>query len=148
MNKVCLIGWLTKEPDVRYSQGEKPIAVAKYMLAVNRQYKSSNGQDADFINCVAMGKLGEFAEKHLHKGMRIGVEGRIQTGSYTNKDGRKVYTTEVVVESHTFCETKAQAQRHQQDAPQEAPQEAPAANNEWSDIPPDSDSFWDGLPFK
>lgn len=104
MNKVILMGRLTKDPEVRYSQGENPVAIARYSLAVDRKFKSE--QSADFINCVALGSNGAFAEKYLKKGMKIAVEGRIQTGSYTNKDGFKVYTTEVVVERHEFVESK------------------------------------------
>lgn len=105
MNKVSLIGRLTKDPDVRYTQGEKAMAIARYTLAVDRKYKKEGEQAADFINCVAFGKNGEFAEKYLHKGLKIGVSGRIQTGSY-EKDGVKHYTTDIVVEEHDFCESK------------------------------------------
>ncbi len=109
MNKVILMGRLTRDPEVRYSQGDNPLAIARYTLAVDRrQSRSNNGdeQTADFINCVAFGRTGEFAERYLHKGTKIAVTGRIQTGSYTNKDGVKVYTTEVVVEDHEFCESR------------------------------------------
>lgn len=109
MNKVELIGRLVADPDVRYSQGDTPTAVARYRLAVDRRYKKDGEQSADFISCVAFGKNGEFAEKYLHKGIKIGVSGRIQTGSYENKDGQKVYTTDVVVEEHDFCESKGNA---------------------------------------
>lgn len=107
MNKVILMGRLTRDPEVRYSQGESPMAIARYTLAVDRRF-SRNGDDAtaDFIGCVAFGRTGEFAEKYLRKGTKIAVTGRIQTGSYTNKDGVKVYTTEVVVEDHEFAESK------------------------------------------
>ena len=109
MNKVILMGRLTRDPEVRWTQGQQPLAIARYTLAVDRrQGKSNNGdeQTADFINCVAFGKSGEFAEKYLHKGTKIVVTGRIQTGSYTNRDGVKVYTTEVVVEDQEFAESK------------------------------------------
>ena len=106
MNKVILMGRLCRDPEVRYSQGEHPTAVARYTLAVDRKYKHDGEQTADFINCVAFVKNGEFAEKYLHKGIKIAVCGRIQTGSYTNKDGQKVYTTDIVVEEHDFCERK------------------------------------------
>lgn len=92
MNKIILMGRLTKDHEVRYSQGEKPMAIARYTLAVERKFKRDGEPNADFINCIAFGKNGEFAEKYLHKGIKILVEGRIQTGSYTNKDGVKVYT--------------------------------------------------------
>ncbi|MCR5784589.1 MAG: single-stranded DNA-binding protein [Eubacterium sp.] len=110
MNRVTLIGRLTRDPDVRYSQGETPLAIARYTLAVDRRFKRSNGdgneQSADFISCVAFGRQGEFAEKYLRQGTKIAVNGRIQTGSYTNKEGQKVYTTEVVIEDHEFVESK------------------------------------------
>ncbi len=107
MNKVILMGRLTRDPEVRYSQGESSMAIARYTLAVDRRF-ARNGDDAtaDFISCVAFGKSGEFAERYLHKGIKIAVTGRIQTGSYTNKDGVKVYTTEVVVEDQEFAESK------------------------------------------
>lgn len=103
------MGRLTKDPDVRYSQGEKTTAVARYALAVDRKFKRDGEASADFINCIAFGKNGEFAEKYLRKGTKIVVVGRIQTGSYTNKEGRKVYTTDIVVEEHEFAESKKSA---------------------------------------
>ena len=107
MNKVILMGRLTRDPEVRYSQGENATAVARYTLAVDRRFNRNNDeQTADFINCVAFGRSGEFAEKYLHKGTKIAVTGRIQTGSYTNRDGVKVYTTDVVVEEQEFAESK------------------------------------------
>ncbi len=107
MNKVILMGRLTRDPEVRYSQGDNAMAIARYSLAVDRRFKrDGDEQTADFINCVAFGKSGEFAEKYLHKGMKIAVVGRIQTGSFTNKDGQKVYTTDVVVEEQEFAESK------------------------------------------
>lgn len=113
MNKVILMGRLTRDPEVRYSQGEQSTAIARYNLAVDRKFKrEGDEQTADFINCVAFGKNGEFAEKYLHKGVKVAVTGRIQTGSYTNKDGQKVYTTDVVVEEHEFAESKAASQNN------------------------------------
>lgn len=106
MNKVILMGRLTRDPEVRYSQGNAPTAIARYALAVDRKFKKDGEPTADFINCVAFGKSGEFAEKYLHQGMKIAVTGRIQTGNYTNKDGQKVYTTDIIVEEHEFCESK------------------------------------------
>ena len=109
MNKVILMGRLTRDPDVRYSQGENSSAVARYTLAVDRRFvrrDNPDAQTADFIGCVAFGKAAEFAEKYLRKGTKIAVTGRIQTGSYTNKDGVKVYTTDVVVEDQEFAESK------------------------------------------
>lgn len=107
MNKVILMGRLTRDPDVRYSQGQTQTVVAKYSMAVPRKFKRDNEPDCDFINCVAFGKLGEFAEKYLHKGIKIAITGRIQTGSYTNKEGIKVYTTDVIVEDQEFAESKS-----------------------------------------
>lgn len=112
MNKVILMGRLTRDPEVRYSQGENATAVARYTLAVDRRFNRNNDeQTADFITCVAFGRSGEFAEKYLHKGTKIAVTGRIQTGSYTNKDGVRVYTTEVVVEDQEFAESKSASQQ-------------------------------------
>lgn len=108
MNKVVLMGRLTKDPDVRYTQDAQPMCIARYTLAVDRRGKKQDGQQtADFISCVAFGKAGEFTEKYLHKGMKICVAGRIQTGSYTRQDGTKVYTTDVVVEGQEFCEGRS-----------------------------------------
>ena len=108
MNKVILMGRLTKDPEVRYSQGETPMAVARYTLAVDRRQARSNNneQTADFINCVAFGRAGEFAERYFRKGTKIAITGRIQTGSYTNKDGVRVYSTDIVVEDQEFAESK------------------------------------------
>ena len=108
MNKVILMGRLTKDPEVRYSQGETPMAVARYTLAVDRRQArgNNNEQSADFINCVAFGRAGEFAERYFRKGTKIAITGRIQTGSYTNKDGVRVYTTDIVVEEQEFAESK------------------------------------------
>ena len=108
MNKVILIGRLTRDPEMRYSQGENPTAIARYTLAVNRPFKRNGEQEADFISCIAFGNTAEFAEKYLSKGMRVAVEGRIQTGSYTNREGQKVYTTDVVVERQEFLEKRAE----------------------------------------
>ena len=107
MNKVVLMGRLTRDPEVRYSQGENALAIARYTLAVDRRFKRDGEQTADFINCVVFGKSAEFTERYFRQGMRVVVCGRIQTGSYTNRDGAKVYTTDVVVEEHYFCESKA-----------------------------------------
>lgn len=106
MNKVMLMGRLTRDPEVRYSQGENSSAVAKYSLAVPRKFRQEGQADADFINCVAFGKAAEFAERYLRQGTKIVITGRIQTGSYTNRDGVKVYTTDVVVEEQEFAESK------------------------------------------
>lgn len=132
MNKVVLLGRPTKDPEVRYSQTKdgQQMAVARYTLAVDRK-----GKDADFISCVAFGKNGEFAEKYVKKGVKIAVSGRIQTGSY-EKDGHKVYTTDVVVEEHDFCERRAEA-----NAEENIPEKAP----EFMDIPEGIEAE---LPFK
>jgi single-strand DNA-binding protein len=107
VNKVILIGRLVADPDIRHTQSGK--CVASYRLAVDRPFKSDGQPEADFINCVAWGKSGEFCQRYLRKGMKIAIEGRIQTGSYTKDDGTKVYTTDVIVEHHEFCESKRSA---------------------------------------
>ena len=107
MNKVILMGRLTRDPDVRYTQGEKAMAIARFTLAVDRRRRANDAeQTADFISCVAFDKSAEFAEKYLKQGTKVAVTGRIQTGSYTNKDGVKVYTTDVVIEECEFAESK------------------------------------------
>ena len=107
MNKVILMGRLTRDPEVRYSAGENALAIARYTLAVDRRFRRDGEANADFINCVAFGRAGEFAEKYFHQGTKLVVTGRIQTGSYTNKDGQKVYTTDVIVEDQEFAESKS-----------------------------------------
>ena len=113
MNRVILMGRLTRDPEVRYSQGERAMAIARYTLAVDRRGRrgqdGNNEQTADFITCVAFDRAGEFAEKYFHQGMRVLVSGRIQTGSYTNRDGVKVYTTEVIVDDQEFADSKGAA---------------------------------------
>ena len=106
MNVVVLMGRLTRDPEVRYTTGETPIAIARYTLAVDRRFKKDGEKDADFIQCIAFGKSAEFAEKYFKQGTRITVNGRIQTGSYTNRDGQKVYTTEVAVDYQEFAQNK------------------------------------------
>ena len=135
MNKVILIGRICRDVEVKYA-GET--CVARYSLAVDRKFKRDGEPSADFINCVAFGKQGEFAEKYLRKGMKIAVVGRIQTGSYKNKDGQTVYTTDVVVEEHEFCENKQQTE-------QEIPKPMPSAYTEsFMNIP---DDVAEELPF-
>lgn len=114
MNKVILMGRLTRDPEVRYSQGENALAIARYTLAVDRRFKKDNEQTADFIPCIVFGKSAEFVEKYFRQGTKVTVCGRIQTGSYTNKDGVKVYTTDVAVEEQEFAESKANSQQNQQ----------------------------------
>ena len=108
MNKVILMGRLVRDPEVRYTTGEKPMAVARYTLAVDRRFKKKEEQSADFINCVCFGKIAEFVQLHLHQGMKILIVGSWQTGSYTNKEGQKVYTHECIVNEHYFCESKSE----------------------------------------
>ena len=148
MNKVILMGRLTRDPEVRYSQGENALAIARYTLAVDRRFNRNNSdeQTADFINCVAFGRAGEFAEKYFRKGTKVAVTGRIQTGSYTNKDGVRGYTTEVVVEEQEFAESKASASNNEggfQPQAQSAPT-APAGDG-FINIPDGVEDV--GLPF-
>lgn len=111
MNKVILMGRPTRDPEIRYSQGENSMAVAKFILAVDRRFNSGeNEQTADFISCVAFGKRAEFFEKYTRQGTKLVIEGHIQTGNYTNKDGNRIYTTDIVVESAEFAESKASAE--------------------------------------
>lgn len=109
MNKVILMGRLTEDPEVRYGTGERNMAAGRYTLAVNRRYQRNGEQQADFIRCVAFDKAAEFAEKYFRKGMRVCVTGRIRTGSYTNREGQKVYTTDVIIEEQEFAESKKEA---------------------------------------
>lgn len=126
MNKVNLIGRLTANPEVRYTQGDQPMCVASYRLAVERRGKKVEGQqNADFISIKAFGKGGKFAEKYLHKGMKVAVSGHIQTGSYTRQDGQKVYTTDVIADEQEFCENKAANDVAQNTAPKEAKKGTP-----------------------
>lgn len=110
MNKVILVGRLTRDPEIRYSQGEDSMVVGRYTIAINRRVKPDQEQTADFLRCIVFGRSAEFAEKYFRQGMRIAVSGRIQTGSYVNKEGIKVYTTEIVVEEQEFAESKAEAE--------------------------------------
>ena len=143
MNKVILMGRLTKDPDVRWSQGEKSVAIGRFTIAVDRKFKKEGDpQTADFINCLALGKTAEFAEKYLRKGVKIALEGRIQTGSYTNKDGVKVYTTEVMVESVEFAESKASSTAN---STAESVQTTAPDNDGFMNIPDNVDD--EGLPF-
>lgn len=141
MNKVILMGRLTRDPEVRYSQGENSMAIARYTLAVDRRWQKNSEQSADFISCVAFGKAAEFAEKYLKQGIKICITGRIQTGSYTNKDGVKVYTTDVVIEDQEFAESKNAAASS---APQGRPESSVADGDGFMSIP---DGIEDELPF-
>lgn len=136
VNKVILMGRLTRDPEVRYSAGDNSTAVARYTLAVNRRFKRDNEPTADFIPCVAFGKAAEFAEKWFRQGMQVAISGRIQTGSYTNREGRKVYTTEVVLEEQEFAESK-------RDGNAPVPQPADAGDG-FMNIP---DGIEDNIPF-
>lgn len=139
MNKVILMGRLTRNPEVRYSQGENSLAIARYSLAVDRKIKKTGEAEADFISCIAFGKAAEFTEKYLIQGTKIALTGRIQTGSYTNKEGQKIYTTEVVVEEQEFTESKAHGQQSQ-----ERPQPSQAVGDGFVNIPEGLDGE---LPF-
>lgn len=121
MNKVILMGRLTRDPDVRYTQGEEPMAIARFTLAVDRRGKRDGEASADFPSCVCFRRTAEFIEKYAHQGTKLVVVGRIQTGSYTNRDGQKVYTTDVVVEEAEFAESKAAADRNTQQTPPPSP---------------------------
>ena len=114
MNKVILIGRLTKDTETRVTQGDSPTYITRYTLAVDRKFKKDGEPSADFINCVAFGKSAEFAEKYFFKGMKVAITGKIQTGSYTNKDGQKVYTTDVVIEEQEFAESKQANEQHRE----------------------------------
>lgn len=146
MNKVILVGRLTRDPEVRYSQGESATAVARYTVAVDRRFKRDGEPSADFIPCVVFGRSAEFAEKYFRQGMRVSVSGRIQTGSYTNREGAKVYTTEVIVEEQEFAESKAESEAGRNSYRQSAPASAPAfdAGDGFMNIP---DGIDEELPF-
>ena len=141
MNKVILMGRLTRDPEVRYSAGENALAIARYTLAVDRRFRRDGEATADFISCVSFGRTAEFAEKYFRQGMRVSISGRIQTGSYTNKDGVKVYTTEVIVEEQEFAESKGSGASEQQE--QESPY-GPTGDDGFMNIP---DNIDEELPF-
>jgi len=139
MNKWLGTGRMTRDPEVRYSQGQNPTAIARFTLACDRRFKRDGDQNADFISCIAFGKTAEHIEKYWHKGMKMAAVGRIQTGSHTNRDNQKVYTTDVVVEEVEFCESKGSQQNS-------AHNSAPASDplDEFMNIP---DDLTDELPF-
>lgn len=150
MNKVILMGRLTRDPEVRYSQNDSSMAIARYSLAVDRRFSKNNAGDqqtADFISCVAFGRSAEFAEKYFRQGMRVAIVGRIQTGSYTNREGQKVYTTDIIIEEQDFADSKnAGADNGNGRAtPDEATGSAGAAGDGFMNIP---DGVDDELPFK
>ena len=142
MNKVILMGRLTRDPEVRYSAGDNSMAIARYTLAVDRRFHRDGEATADFISCTVFGKGAEFAERYLHQGTKIAVTGRIQTGSYTNKDGQKVYTTDVVVEEQEFAESKSSGGGN--GAAGTAPKSGGRSGENFMSIPDGSD---DALPF-
>ena len=149
MNKVILMGRLTRDPEVRYSAGDNSMAIARYTLAVDRRFKRDGEATADFISCVAFGRAAEFAERYFRQGIRIVVSGRIQTGSYTNRDGNKVYTTDVVVEEQEFAESKAVSDSHvgqvaSMGAPAPTPTPSMASADGFMNIP---DGIDEELPF-
>lgn len=139
MNKVILMGRLTRDPEIRYTQGENATAIARFNLAVDRKYKREGEPTADFISCVAFGKTAEFIEKYCRQGTKLVVEGRIQTGSYTNNDGQKVYTTDVVVENVEFAESKASSEGASR------PEPTSATGDGFMNIPDNVED--EGLPF-
>ena len=141
MNKAILIGRLVRDPEVRYSQGENATAIARYTLAVDHRFRKDGEPTADFINCVAFGNGAEFAERYLRQGTKIAITGRIQTGSYTNRDGQKVYTTDIVVEEQEFVDSKGNGeQRNTQEPPKPTPHDI---GDGFMNIPDDLDD----LPF-
>lgn len=156
MNKVILMGRLTRDPDIRYSNGETATAVARFTLAVDRRFGRRDGeQTADFIGCVAFGRTAEFAEKYLRQGVKVAASGRIQTGSYTNREGQKVYTTDVVLDDIEFAESKAASDANRGSmgmgdgyqpaaAPAPAPSPMGAAGDGFMNIP---DGIDEELPF-
>ena len=151
MNKVILMGRLTRDPEVRYSAGENALAIARYTLAVDRRFRRDGEATADFINCVSFGRTAEFAEKYYRQGLKIVVSGRIQTGSYTNRDGQKVYTTEVVVEEQEFAESKSASDNYAASHPQTSapapsmPAPGAASADGFMNIPDGVED--EGLPF-
>lgn len=153
MNKVILMGRLTRDPEVRYSQGAEPLAVARYSLAVNRRFKRQGEPDADFINCVAFGKTGEFAEKYFKKGQMVSVVGRLQVRNWEDQEGKKRVSTDVVVEEQFFAESKASFESHRGFAPADS-HDAPASSAS-TPKPSAADGFYpidesiedDDLPF-
>ena len=139
MNKVILMGRLTRDPEIRYTSGQQPLGVARYTLAVDRRVKKQGEQNADFISCVAFGKSAEFADKYFRQGTKILVTGRIQTGSYKNKEGRTIYTTEVLIEEQEFAESKGSSEQKE-----DIPPATPANDDGFMSIP---DGIDDELPF-
>lgn len=146
MNKVILMGRLTRDPELRYSTGERQMAIARYTLAVARKVKT-NDTEADFINCIAFGKSAEFVEKYFRQGQRVLIEGRLQTGSYTNKEGQKVYTTDIIVDSQEFADSKGASDYTSTSSYTQSQRPTPSSANSdgFMSIPDDFED--DGLPF-
>lgn len=150
MNRVVLMGRLTRDPEIRYSNGENALAIARFTLAVDRRFNRRDDQTADFITCKAFGKQAEFAERFLHQGIKVAASGRIETGSYTNRDGQKVYTTEVILDEIEFAESKAANESARgsmggyQSAPAPMPSPMGAAGDGFMNIP---DGIDEELPF-
>ena len=145
MNKVILLGRLARDPETRYGGANDSMAVCRYTLAVDKKFKKDGEATADFINCISFGKIAEFAEKYFTKGLRVAVSGRIQTGSYTNRDGQKIYTTDVVVEEHEIAQSRSEASNHHESNLQ--PEISPYGedkDNGFMNIP---DGIDDELPF-
>ena len=148
MNKVVLVGRLTRDPEVRYSQGNNATAVARYTVAVDRRFKRDGEPTADFIPCVVFGRSAEFAEKYFRQGMRVLVSGRLQTGSYVNKDGQRIYTTEVILDDQEFADSKGSASDmsgYGQSAPSQRPAPTSAIGDGFMNIPDGVED--EGLPF-
>lgn len=143
MNKVILLGNLTRDPEIRYSQGEKQMAVARFSLAVNRRFAKDGETNADFLNCTAFGKTAEFVEKYFRQGSRMSLVGRIENNNYTNKNGEKVYSVQIMVEEVEFAERKS-AQSNNQTQNQNQPAQGNSADDDFMNIP---DGIEDGLPF-
>ena len=144
MNSVILCGRLTRDPDVRYSAGDEPIAIARYTLAVDRRFKRDGEQSADFISCICFRRSAEFVEKYLHKGMKMIVRGRLQTGSYTDKEGVKRYTTDVIVDEQEFAESKKASEGGGNQSSQQAASTPASGEDGFMNIP---DGIDDELPF-
>ena len=145
MNKVVLVGRLTRDPEVRYSQGDSATAVARYTIAVDRRFKRDNEPTADFIPWVIFGRSAEFAEKYFRQGMRVLISGRIQTGNYTNRDGQKVYTTDAIVDEQEFADSKNAGNGGNGGGTAAAPAPSPIGDG-FMNIPDGLDEL-DGLPF-
>lgn len=143
MNKVILLGNLTRDPEIRYSQGEKQMAVARFSLAVNRRFAKDGETSADFLNCTAFGKTAEFVEKYFRQGSRMSLVGRIENNNYTNKNGEKVYSVQIMVEEVEFAERKS-AQSNNQTQNQNQPAQTNGSDDDFMNIP---DGIEDGLPF-